>query len=236
MNIYFILVSPQLAENVGAAARAMNTMGFDHLRLVTPCDHLCQRARWVAHASQHILEEASVYSSLAEAIIDLDFVIGTTTRRRGKRREYFAGAELPQLLESKGSAISKVGILFGREDRGLLNEEIEKCDALVALSMRAPYPSLNLAQAVMVFAYILSPFVLTMKKKKQSPPPANEFKSLKNRIFRLFMVSELDDNPNIVNRLLERMAHLSEEDIHMLHSVCARLERKIIPDNNVLQL
>ncbi|MBN1467010.1 tRNA/rRNA methyltransferase, partial [candidate division KSB1 bacterium] len=63
MQFHFILVSPQLAENVGAAARAMNTMGFANLRLVSPCDHLDERARWMAYGSNHILEKATTFAS-----------------------------------------------------------------------------------------------------------------------------------------------------------------------------
>ncbi len=233
MTIYFILVAPQRPENVGAAARAMNTMGFDFLRLVTPCDYLTDYARGVAHGSTFILENAQVFDSFESAISDLDFIVGTTARRRGKRQEYFGGEDLPHLLRSKGRTIQNVGIVFGREECGLLNEEIEKCDALVALNMRAVYPSLNLAQAVMVFAYILSPLVLNPQKELLGSPAKGEFSSLKNRIHSIFMDIGLEQNPNIVNRLLERMGHLSEEDVHMLHSVCTKLERKIKAEENV---
>ena len=99
--------------------------------------------------------------------------------------------------------------------------------------MRAPQPSLNLAQAVMVFAYILSPFVMNPTENEHIPPTENEFKALKNRIYDLFMKVGLEQNPNIVTRLLERMGHLSEEDVHLLHSVCSKVERKILPDENV---
>ena len=107
MNFPFILVAPQLPENIGAAARAMNTMGFDDLRLVTPCDYLCEQARRLAHCSTHILENATVHESFNDAIQDLDFIVGATARRRGKRQEYFSGEELPGMLQQKGSTIHK---------------------------------------------------------------------------------------------------------------------------------
>jgi tRNA/rRNA methyltransferase len=202
-------------------------MGFEHFRLLSPCDFLSERARWVAHGSQHILENAAVFDHFAESTQDLDFIIGATARRRGTRREYFSGEELPHLIQSKGDAIRDIGLVFGCEDRGLLNDENAVCDALVTLNMRAPYPSLNLSQAVMVFAYILSPLVLQAPIKKLTTLQENEFKSLKNRIKNIFALVGLDQNPDIVNRLLERLVFLSGEDVHLLHSVCARLERKI---------
>lgn len=99
--------------------------------------------------------------------------------------------------------------------------------------MRAPYPSLNMAQAVMVFAYILSPLVLDPPEKVLESPSKGEFASLKKRIHAIFTEIGLEQNPNIVNRLLERMGHLSEEDVHLLHSVCTKLERKINVQENV---
>ncbi|MBN1559730.1 tRNA/rRNA methyltransferase [candidate division KSB1 bacterium] len=231
MQFYFILVSPQRPENIGAAARAMNTMGFDNMRLVNAGDFLGDRALELAHGSDHILKNAAIFESFEAAIADLDFVIGATARRRKGRQEYFSGEELPPLLASKKASIHNVGIVFGREDRGLLNEQINRCDALVALTMRAAYPSLNLAQAVMVFAYILSPFVLQPAKALPTPPATAEFLSLKKRIRTLFIDIGLDNNPNIFDRLLEKMAHLSQEDVHLLHSLCSRLE-KILQSQN----
>ena len=233
MNFHFILVAPQLPENIGAAARAMNTMGFDHLRLVNPCDHLNERARWIAHGSNHILETAEIYNSFENALQDLDFIIGSTARRRARRQEYFTGEQLRALVEKKGQSIQNVGVVFGRENHGLLNEEIDRCDALVTLTMRAAYPSLNLAQAVMVFSYVLSPFVLTSEIYTAAPPHEYEFKSLKERVAGIFDKIGLYQNPNIVNRLMERLGHCSEEDVHLLHSVCNKLERKITDQDDV---
>jgi tRNA/rRNA methyltransferase len=234
MNITLLLVAPQRPENIGAAARAMNTMGFDHLRLITPCDHLSEPARRVAHGSNNILEDALVFDAFDAAIQDLDFVVGATARRRGKRREYFTGEELPTLLRSKGRSVQNIGIVFGREDRGLLNDEIEKCDALVALTMRDSHPSLNLGQAVMVFCYILSPLVLNPPKVKEIKPGDGEFQSLKKRIQSIFTTIGLDRDSNITIRLLERLGNLSEEDVRLLHSVCSKLEGKIHLDDTVL--
>ena len=108
MLIHFILVEPGLPENVGAAARALKTMGFHSLRLVNPCDHLQDRARWVAHGSTDILENARVFTSLEDAVADVDMIVGTSAKSRtvkdqsirsqdvrGGRRQGLASGVLP---------------------------------------------------------------------------------------------------------------------------------------------
>ena len=82
MNISFILVEPAVPENIGAAARAIKTMGFNDLRLVNPCDHLDMRAKMLAHASHEILENAKIFTNLSDAIADLDFTIATSAKQR----------------------------------------------------------------------------------------------------------------------------------------------------------
>jgi tRNA/rRNA methyltransferase len=81
MQIFFILVEPAVQENVGAAARAIKTMGFSRLILVNPCDYLSGPARWLAHGSGEILDNAQVFPSLKEAIVNFDFVVGTSAKK-----------------------------------------------------------------------------------------------------------------------------------------------------------
>ncbi len=82
MKICIILNHPTTPENIGAAARALKTMGFSDLRLVDPCDHLSDRAHWLAHGSEDILESAQVFNSITAAISDIDFLIGTSAKKR----------------------------------------------------------------------------------------------------------------------------------------------------------
>lgn len=81
MQIHFILVEPAVPENVGAAARAMKTMGFTSLRLVNTKAHLAEEASWLAHASNEILENAQEFKTLQEAIHDIDWIIGTSAKK-----------------------------------------------------------------------------------------------------------------------------------------------------------
>jgi tRNA/rRNA methyltransferase len=225
MKISFILVEPQLPENIGAAARALKTMGFTDLRLVRPCDHLCDNSRWMAYASEEILERAAVYEELNAALADIDFCIGSTARRRHSHKDYLPSHELGDHLRQKIGTIRHAALLFGREDRGLLNEEIERCDLLTTIPLNHPYPSLNLAQAVMVYAYELSR--LGDVQADESTADQGEWTALKERIVPLLQKSGLTAKPRIVQQLLHRLGYLSHEDVRLLHSLCAQLEKKL---------
>jgi tRNA/rRNA methyltransferase len=150
----FVLYRPQSAGNIGAAARALKNMGFDDLRLVGLGPLNDREAVKMAVHADDILANATVYPDLAAAIADCSVAVGTTSRRGGYRSRSTplrpAAAELDALADS-----NKIAIVFGREDRGLTNRELKLCHRLVTIPTAAEYPSLNLAQAVMVVAYEL---------------------------------------------------------------------------------
>lgn len=167
-NIYIILCRPFSADNIGAAARAMMNMGFSNLRLVSPRRNWRRRARVLARSAAEILEHAETFPNLDDALKDLNWSFGTT-RRTGARRGKFI--EFESFLKSaavKSSAL-KVGLVFGTEAKGLSNAEIERCDQLVSIPSDKAYPSLNLAQAVMVILFALA----------HQKIPANKFKNPK---------------------------------------------------------
>jgi len=223
MSLYFILVNPAVPANIGAAARAMKTMGFDQLRLVNPCDHLCLESRMLAHGSHEVLENARVYSTLTEAVADIDFVIGTTARRRTRRNLYIPVEHLPELINGKGKSIKEIALVFGSEESGLSNENAKRCHILSSISMVAKYPSLNLAQAVMIYSYNLS--VLSGKKLNRNSGRKNpeSWLILKNKTEQLFDNLKIKEGDLSRDKLLERMALLDESDVFLLHSIVARL-------------
>lgn len=94
MRLTIILVAPARAENIGAAARAMKTMGFHEMRIVDSQAHLEPATRWVAHGSGDIIDNIAVFSSLAEALQDVDFTIATTARSRAKFHYYATPTEI----------------------------------------------------------------------------------------------------------------------------------------------
>jgi tRNA/rRNA methyltransferase len=150
----FVLFRPQSPGNIGAAARALKNMGFDDLRLVGPGTPQSREAVAMAVHADDVLARATVYPDLPAALADCSVAVGTTSRRGGYRSRATplraAALEFDAL-----AAANKIAIVFGREDRGLTNRELKLCHRLVTIPTAADYPSLNLAQAVMVVAYEL---------------------------------------------------------------------------------
>jgi TrmH family RNA methyltransferase len=153
-NVHFILVEPQSPGNIGSAARALKTMGFSNLVLINPCDHLAPEARWLAHASEDILESARIAPSLYEVLQEMNFVVATTQRVRGYHFPFYTPAELGEKI-TPTSQENNIAIVFGRENTGLTNEELRQCHAISTVPAAVSHPSLNLAQAVMIYAYEL---------------------------------------------------------------------------------
>ncbi len=154
-----ILVEPQMAENIGMCARAMANFGLSEMRLVAPRDGWTagdspkETATSTASGASHILENARLYRTTAEAIADLSYVLATTARERGQMKRVVTPAEaMPPLAERIGSG-ERVGILFGRERIGLTNEEISFADAILTFPVDPAFASLNLAQAVLLAGY-----------------------------------------------------------------------------------
>lgn len=226
MNIAFILVEPTVPENVGAAARAIKTMGFTDFRLVNPCDYLSTKAKMLAHASHDILEGAKVYSSLANAITDLDFIIATTAKQRWVKLDVIPSNELLRFLQQKEDTISNIGIVFGREESGLTNDEISICNRVSTIPLASPYPSINLAQTVMIYAYALSTLYQTESKVKEMVN-TQSFKSLQQKVNEALKVAEITPDMLIYGRIHERITELNAKDIRLLHSITSKLLESI---------
>src|SRR5215472_12100899 len=149
-----ILVRPQLADNIGACARAMANGGLFHLRLVAPRDGWPQEKAWRnSSGADRILDALTVFASVPEAIADLHHVFATCPRSRHI---------IKPVLTARGAAVElreicrrdlRAGILFGPERAGLDNDDMAQADALVRYPLNPTFSSLNLAQAVMVLAY-----------------------------------------------------------------------------------
>ena len=233
MEIHFILYKPAVPGNVGAAARALKTMGFRHLRLIDPCDHLGEEARMLAHASHEVLEGAEVFEDFEAAIADLDLVICTTAKGRTAKHDYHSSRELRQLLEAKYEALEKVGVLFGTEESGLPNELVLKSDLAMSIPMSVSYPSLNLAQSVMVTAYELSPLNALSKPGKHMEKSGEGFGALKYQVRALLQHAGIEEGSPLHHRIMERLATLSATDIPLFLSVLARLDQSSMPGQSI---
>ncbi len=150
----FVLVRPQMGENIGASARAMWNFGLDRLRLVAPRDSW-PNAKAVAMASGagRLLDEAPVFPSTREAISDATHVFATTARQRDLTKPVLS----PEAAMSEARAMiadgHRVSVLFGPERAGLENDDIARVNAIISVPVNPEFPSLNLAQCVLLTAY-----------------------------------------------------------------------------------
>jgi len=152
-NLTVVLVESRGERNIGSVARAMANFGVTDLRLVAPkVDHLDDEARKMAVKASVLLEQATVYPDLQSALNDCHYAYATT-RRFGKYRVDFhhpdsAAAELLPLLD-----VGRVAMVFGREDKGLLTEELDLCQRLITIPTCGSIASMNLAQSVVICLY-----------------------------------------------------------------------------------
>ncbi|MRT56247.1 tRNA/rRNA methyltransferase [Enterobacteriaceae bacterium RIT693] len=226
MRLPIILVSPARPENVGAAARAMKTMGFTELRIVASDAHLQPPARWVAHGAGDILDGVRHFDTLAEALGDVDFTIATTARSRAKFHYYATPQQLVPMLEEKRQWVGCAALVFGREDSGLTNEELELADVLTGVPMVADYPSLNLGQAVMVYCYQLSA-LMQLPSAKNAAGEGQQLNALRLRITALLNRLDVAGDQKMVDWVQQRLGLLEQRDTAMLHRLLHDIEKKL---------
>lgn len=151
-KIRMVLVNTTHPGNIGGAARAIKNMGLTELYLVQPREYPAPRAVWRAAGARDILTNVKVVESLDEAIAGCGLVVGTSARERRIPWPLINPRECGEKIWSE-AASHDVALLFGREDRGLTNSELQKCHYHVHIPSNPDYSSLNLATAVQVLAY-----------------------------------------------------------------------------------
>jgi len=201
-------------------------MGFKHLRLIEPCDHLGEEARMLAHASNDILESALLFDDFEEATADLDLVVCTTAKGRSAKHDYHSSRSIREELEKKKGQLQKVGILFGTEESGLPNALILKSDMAMSIPMAGSYPSLNLAQSVMVCAYELSPFNQPGIPGTPLVKSGEGWATLKRQSALLLGEAGILEGSPLYHRIMERLATLSANDIPLFLSVISGIQKK----------
>jgi len=233
-NVRIVLVEPRYGGNIGQCARAMLNMGLTRLVLVSPREHLSDEARWMAREGQGLLEEAQVCGTLQEALAPVTLAIGTTRRVGKYRRPIRTPGEavrdiLPLLRENQ------VAFVFGREVSGLTSEELDRCQWIVSIPASKSFPSLNLAQAVLICCYELFVAVARQEALRGPDPEARRLAgpALLERFFAhlqdvlreiRFLVG--DQAPAIL-RTLRRIfgrADLDPRDLRILHGILAQMD------------
>ncbi len=238
MNILtpsIILVEPQLAENVGMAARAMMNCGLCDMRLVNPReDHTSDKAIAASSNAEEILYNAKVYASTEEAIADLQWVAATTARHRDQTKAVlsaeFAAHEAAQKLQNN----IRCGLMFGPERTGLNNRDICLADAIINIPLNPKHCSLNLSQAVLLVGYEFYKTQKNLGKEEfvtNHTTPAEKEKILK---FCSYLESLLEDCGNFrVGEKREKMVinlrniftrgQLTEQELNTLYGVINHL-------------
>ena len=151
-NVVVVLQEPQNLVNIAGAVRAMKNMGLSRLRVVNPQEFDAWRIEGIAHRTEDIVKDAEIHETLPEALADAVYVLGTTARARTAHRNYVRPREVAPGLVRRAEKAT-VCLLFGREDRGLENDELDLCHALAIIPTNPEHPSLNLAQAVLLLSY-----------------------------------------------------------------------------------
>ena len=150
----FVLVRPQMGENIGAAARAMWNFGLDRMRIVAPRDGWPnEKATAMASGAGRLLDEAQLFDTFPEAVGDCTYVLATTARPRGLTKPVLSPERAMQTAAEKIAAGEKVAVIFGPERAGLENEEIARANAIISVPVNPVFASLNLAQCVLLVGY-----------------------------------------------------------------------------------
>jgi TrmH family RNA methyltransferase len=163
-----IIVEPKFEGNIGAIARAMKNFGLSELALVNPCeigDDCLSRAK---HAKD-VVESAEIFQNLEDAIADIDYLIGTSGVDSESDKKHLRNNLTPKEFTKLVTEIEgKIGIMFGRENYGLYNEELMHCDAVITIPSTREYPILNLSHSASIIFYELFQNQAERKYKKEA--------------------------------------------------------------------
>ncbi|HKV55526.1 MAG TPA: RNA methyltransferase [Candidatus Binataceae bacterium] len=210
-NFAFVLFKPKSPGNIGAAARALKNMGLRDLRIVAAAGRDERDATTMAVHGRDILASATCYPDLPAALADRTLVVGTTARSGPYRADARPIREVAPEL-SAAAATNRIAIVFGPEDFGLTSEELKQCPRLATILTAPEYPSLNLAQAVMIVAYEL--MLAAGASRELAPLPE------------LASTPEVDAMLARIQRALVAIGFLPEENPdHLMFTIRAMLGR-----------
>ncbi|MEM6793415.1 MAG: RNA methyltransferase [Acidobacteriota bacterium] len=233
-----ILVEPQLANNIGGAARAMLNCGLGDLRLVAPRDGWPNdAARPMASGADRILDAARCFATLEEATEDLHRLYATTARHRDMTAVELTPRRAASEIHAQAARGARAGILFGRERIGLTNEEVTRCEALVVAPLNPEFTSLNLAQAVLLIGWEWRMARDRTPQRLQITPdtrPATRrehdifFDRLEESLEQTAFFREDNMRPVLVRKIRSMLlrAEMTEQDVRIMHGILSALEGK----------
>ena len=239
-HIRFVLVGTQHPGNIGAAARAMKTMGLSRLVLVAPERALDEDAFRRSAGAEDVLGDAPVHATLAEAVADCTLVLGCTARARRVQLQELLPADAAARAVGHAAGPAEVAVVFGRERTGLTNEELQLCHLAVHIPSDPEFSSLNLAAAVQVLAYEARLALLRAAQESQAPaadPGLREGPATHAQVEGLFgqfgqTLEEIDfhkgRSPDSAMRKLRRLflrAGLTEQEVRLLRGILSDAQR-----------
>lgn len=233
-NISIVLVGTEYPENIGSVARGMKNMGLKEMILINPVSYKRLEAYALAHRSKEIIDYALVYDDLKEALNPFAFIVGTTQRMRGRHYPLYTPKEIAKEVRRIGSK-KKIAFVFGRESKGLTNQELRSCHMVSTIPTALKQPAINVAQAVMIYCYELYQHILDEEN-------INIFKwdLAKNREIQymyqhlelcLYAIKfhprgDIKDFIDRFRRVLGRI-RLERRDVKLFHKLFAEIERTI---------
>ena len=230
-NTYFVLVRPQMGENIGSVARAIKNFNIKYLRIVNPrCNWPNQKALATSVGAKDVLKSVKIYDSVEKSIRDLDIIFASSSRIRKVNKRIISVSNLKKKIV-KGR---KIGILFGPESSGLSNDEISCADYLVKIPSNKKFSSLNLSHSAIIFCFELFKHFSRKKVVYKTRYKSSMAKKSEVNKFLNFIIQGLDKKgflqPNHkrqsmirnINNIFHRI-NLSEQEIRILLGVFTTL-------------
>ena len=230
-KVYFILVRPQMGENIGSVARAIKNFNIKYLRIVNPrCNWPSQKALATSVGAKDILKSAKIYNSIEKAIGDLDIIFASTSRIRKVNKKIISILDFKKKVEKK----RKIGILFGPEASGLSNDEISYANYLVKIPTNKKFSSLNLSHSAIIFCFELFQYFSNKKAIYKSSYKSSVAKKSEVNKFLSFIINKLDKKGFLqpdhkrksmirnINNIFHRL-NLSEQEIRILLGIFSTL-------------
>ncbi len=232
-TLCMILVRPQGPLNIGSVCRAMMNFGFTRLRLVSPCaEYLSLDAKKMAMTAFHVLENAQIFDTLADALHDIHMAYGTTRRFGKYRKNFLTPATAGLQIAGTGDEL-KSALVMGPEDTGLETSDLELCQHFITIPTHDGYPSMNLSHSVSVLLYEISLKSDAGKKfhdpKIKNPATGKEMESMFSHMRQTLLdIDYLDpQNPDHLLRTFRRIfgnAGLSSRDIRIIRGLMSRID------------
>ncbi|HEY9789010.1 MAG TPA: TrmJ/YjtD family RNA methyltransferase [Candidatus Obscuribacterales bacterium] len=232
-DVTFILVRPNYLGNIGSVARVLKNFGFERLRLVAPPrNYKDAEARKMAVGAFDILKKSEVYGSLGEALADISLAVGTTCAQQRDIVPLPLEEVIPKIRAAAGN---KIAFVFGDERDGLKREELQRCHQVAMVRTVAEFPSLNVSQAVGIFAYELAKLTAAAPQPEVPLTTGAEDDELFNQITGLldqvgFIRKYNREKINAELRSLYQRSHPTTRELDLLKGAIHKIDQKLRSD------